>query len=76
MTIQVTVTNAKAKLLSLIDQVQEGEEIELTRHGKVVARLVPAKGPQSLRGLLVGQVVSVSSDEELFSTGEEWDVMQ
>ncbi len=73
---QVTVTTAKAKLLSLIDQVQEGEEIELTRHGRVVARLVPARGPRTLRGLLVGQVISVASDEELFSTGEEWDVMK
>lgn len=76
MAIQVTVTNAKAKLLSLIDQVQDGEEIELTRHGRVVARLVPARGPRTLRGLLVGQVISVASDEELFSTGEEWDVMK
>ena len=76
MTTQMTVTHAKAKLLSLIDQVQQGEAIELTRHGKVVARLVPAKGPQSLRGLFVGQVVSVASDEELFSTGEAWDVMK
>lgn len=76
MTAQMTVTNAKAKLLSLIDQVEQGEEIELTRHGRVVARLVPAKGARSLRGLLVGQVRSVASDEELFSTGEEWDVMK
>ncbi len=76
MTSQMTVTNAKAKLLSLIDQVQQGEEIELTRHGKVVARLVPAKSPRSLRGLFVGQVRSVASDEELFSTGEEWNVMR
>lgn len=76
MTTRTTVTNAKAKLLSLIDQVEAGEEIELTRHGKVVARLVPANGPRGLRGLLVGQVISVASDEELFSTGEEWDMMK
>lgn len=76
MTTQMTVTSAKAKLLSLIDQVEQGEEIEFTRHGKVVARLVPAKGPRSLRGLLRGQAATVASDEELFSTGEEWDVMK
>lgn len=76
MTTQMTVTNAKAKLLALIDQVEQGEEIELTRHGRVVARLMPAKGPRSLRGIHVGQVMSVASDEELFSTGEEWDVMR
>jgi len=76
MTSRMTVTHAKAKLLSLIAQVEQGEEIELTRHGRVVARLVPAKGPRSIRGLLRGQAITVASDEELFSTGEEWDVMK
>ncbi|MBX3031135.1 MAG: hypothetical protein KF809_13390 [Chloroflexi bacterium] len=32
--------------------------------------------PASLRGIFVGQAVSVASDEELFGTGEAWDVMQ
>jgi prevent-host-death family protein len=73
MTTRMTVTNAKATLLSLIDRVEQGDEVELTRHGKVVARLVPAKGPRSIRGFLAGQAVSVASDEELFSTGETWE---
>ncbi|MFN8518978.1 MAG: type II toxin-antitoxin system prevent-host-death family antitoxin [Chloroflexota bacterium] len=72
----MTVTNAKARLLGLIDQVEQGEEVELTRHGRVVARLVPAKSPRGLRGLMVGQAVSVATDEELFGTGEEWDVVR
>lgn len=76
MTTQMTVTNAKATLLALIDLVEQGEEIELTRHGRVVARLMPAKSPQGLRGLFVGQATSVADDEDLFSTGEEWDVMR
>ena len=76
MTTRTTVTNAKAKLLALIDQVEQGEEVELTRHGRVVARLVPAKSPQGLRGLMVGRAVSVASDEDLFGTGEEWDLVR
>ena len=34
---------AKNKLGSLLDRVESGEEIVITRHGKPVARLVPNK---------------------------------
>lgn len=35
---------AKNRLGSLLDRVQQGEEIVITRHGKPVARLVPNSG--------------------------------
>ncbi len=35
---------AKNKLAALLDLVERGEEIVITRHGKAVARLVPAAG--------------------------------
>jgi prevent-host-death family protein len=35
---------AKNKLSALLDRVEQGEEIVITRHGKEVARLVPPKG--------------------------------
>ena len=35
---------AKNTLGSLLDRVEQGEQILITRHGKAVARLVPAKG--------------------------------
>ena len=34
---------AKSKFGQLLDWVESGEEITITRHGKEVARLVPAK---------------------------------
>jgi prevent-host-death family protein len=34
---------AKNKLSQLLDLVERGEEITITRHGKEIARLVPAK---------------------------------
>ena len=34
---------AKNKLGQLLDLVEQGEEITITRHGKEVARLVPAR---------------------------------
>jgi prevent-host-death family protein len=35
---------AKNKLSALLDRVEQGEEIIITRHGRPVARLVPATG--------------------------------
>lgn len=35
----------KAKMLALLGEVPAGEQIEITKHGRVVARLVPARGP-------------------------------
>lgn len=40
MTVPVTASEARAALPRLLDRVEAGEEIELTRHGKVVAVLV------------------------------------
>jgi len=37
-------SKAKNTLGSLLDRVQQGEEIIITRHGKPVARLVPNSG--------------------------------
>jgi prevent-host-death family protein len=38
---------AKNKLGQLLDLVEQGEEITITRHGKEVARLVPARPAHS-----------------------------
>jgi len=46
----VSVTEFKAHCLDVIRQVeQDGTAIDLTRHGKVVARLVPT--PQTAQGI-------------------------
>lgn len=39
---------AKNKLAALLDRVQQGEEIVITRHGKPVARLAPYTGGVTL----------------------------
>jgi prevent-host-death family protein len=74
MTTQMTATEVKAKILSLLDAVAAGQEIEITKHGRTVARLVPAKGPNVLRGKLTGVAMSAADDEELFTTGATWDL--
>ena len=40
---EVGAFEAKNKLSQLLDEVERGEEITITRHGKEVARLVPAR---------------------------------
>ncbi len=39
---QVAATEAKARLAELLRNVEQGETIAITRHGKTIAHLVPA----------------------------------
>lgn len=73
MTIQMTATEFRAKVLSLLDRVADGEEIEVTKHGRTVARLVAARGKRRPPGWLRGVAVQTAPDEALYSTGEKWD---
>ena len=73
MTRQVTATQAKAHILALLDDVTAGDEIEITKHGRTVARLVPASGPAALRGRFAGVARSVGDEEQLFTTDAEWE---
>jgi prevent-host-death family protein len=73
---QVTATTAKAQILRLLDEVAAGEEVEISKHGRVVARLVPARGANSLEGSLEGLAsTSVDDEQELFSTGVSWNAV-
>ncbi|MDQ3937996.1 MAG: type II toxin-antitoxin system prevent-host-death family antitoxin [Chloroflexota bacterium] len=74
MTIKLTATEAKAKILSLLDQVAAGQEVEITKHGRTVARLVPATGPHALRGSMVGVAMTAGHDDDVFTTGASWDL--
>lgn len=61
---QVSVKEAKAKLSRLLDAVADGEEVVIHRHGKPVARLVPAGvTKQSPLGAMAGE----------FDLPEGWD---
>lgn len=74
MTIKVTATEAKAKILSLLDDVSAGQEVEITKHGRIVARLVPATGSHALRDSLKGIAMTAAKEEDLYSTGVKWNV--
>jgi prevent-host-death family protein len=66
------VTEVKAKLLALLDEVERGEEIEITRHGRTIARITPARGPHALKGMFKGLVWTTDPDDDLASTGVTW----
>lgn len=74
----VTATEAKARILALLDEVEAGEEVEITRHGRLVARLVPARGASAVRGQFAGLVRQLVPDDELLKPiddawfAEEW----
>jgi len=74
MTRILTATEAKAKLLALLDEVSAGAEVQITKHGRVVARLVPARGAHALRGRLTGVAMTAAEDDDLFSTGATWNL--
>ena len=74
MTRKMTATEVKAGILGLLDEVAQGEEIEITKHGRTVARLVGAKGPNALRGRFSKVAMTAGEDDELFTTGAAWGV--
>ncbi|PJK01923.1 type II toxin-antitoxin system prevent-host-death family antitoxin [Lysobacteraceae bacterium NML75-0749] len=47
----VSVVEAKAHFSALLTEVEAGAQVAVTRHGKVVARLVPEQQPTALDAL-------------------------
>ena len=72
MTRRMSATEVKASFLSLLDEVETGEVIEITRHGLAVARLAPVRGPHALKGRLAGIAKTAADGDDLFATGMNW----
>jgi prevent-host-death family protein len=56
---EVGVLEAKTHLSSLLDLVEGGEEIVITRHGKPVARMAPAVSGQRAASSFASEVRSI-----------------
>jgi len=54
----VSIYEAKARLSHLVDRALQGDEVLITRHGRAVARLVPASRARAVRrlGALRGKI--------------------
>lgn len=63
----ITIEEAQAKLLELIDQLQPGEEVIITRNKQPVAKLVgqqtPVRKPRR-PGSAIGKLVILAEDDE------------
>ena len=46
--VQVTAAEAKARLSSLLGEVENGQAVVITRRGKAIAELVPRRGGRDL----------------------------
>ena len=74
--ITVNVRKAKAHFSAILDRVERGEEVQVTRHGRLVAVLTAPQSPASLpsleqfrstlrvSGQAVGKVLLDMRDEE------------
>ncbi len=76
----ISATEFKAKCLDLLDQVSRGDldELEVTKHGRVVARLVPpvatAPAGEEWHGFMRGSVtIPEGFDLTEPATDEAWD---
>ena len=71
MMITVGAFEAKTHFSALLDKVAEGEEVVITKHGKPVARVLPAVSASAdLIGALRGRI-RIRGD--VGSTGVKWD---
>ncbi len=71
---RIMASRFKAECLAILDQVDEMKvSFTITKHGRPVARIVPADTDE-YGGDLMGSVTLVAEDDEAyFSTGEVWD---
>ncbi len=73
--LEIGAFEAKNTLGALLDRVEHGEEIIITRHGKPVARLVPNAG-----GIDQGQsraaIERIRARAESLKAGFDWDTLK
>jgi prevent-host-death family protein len=72
----MTATQLKAQILAVLDRVAAGEEVEITKHGHTIARLVPARRSSRLRGCManVAMTAPATAEEALYRTDTTWDI--
>jgi prevent-host-death family protein len=52
---RLSIYDAKARFSEVIEQAREGTSTEITKHGRVVARIVPASAPEWDRSAVLGE---------------------
>jgi len=71
---KVNVTDLRQHLPGYLRLVQAGEAVDITLHGKVVARLMPAwESPRDAAGLLARLRASAVIGDVVTPIGEPWE---
>jgi prevent-host-death family protein len=69
---EITASQFKARCLRLLDEVAEtGETLVVTKHGRPVARVMPALGPDDLRG---SGKINMTDEELIYFSMGPWDM--
>ncbi len=69
----VSASEFKAKCLRLLDEVEEGQTLIITKRGRKVAKVSPISPPRrSLRGSWKG-LVKITGDIVRFDTSQDWE---
>ena len=66
---EVGLFEAKTHLSRIVDRVEQGEEIVLTRHGRPVARIVPMARP----GLTETEIADLAAELKRLAQGQRLD---
>ncbi len=71
----VPIAEAKAKFSELVKRAEAGEEVLVTRHGKVVARVAPPAAVKTERKSLLGAFrdKNFRMADDFDELGPEWD---
>jgi prevent-host-death family protein len=67
----IQASEAKAKFLSLLDDVEKGETLVITRHGKPIARIVPDEDEARRQRIEAFQTISEMRKQTLPISLEE-----
>ena len=71
---QINVTELRQHLPSYLGKVQQGEEIQVSLHGKIIARIVPVRDEAAAaRQRLFAMRKQCNLGNILSPSGEEWD---
>ncbi|MBY0563084.1 MAG: type II toxin-antitoxin system prevent-host-death family antitoxin [Hyphomonadaceae bacterium] len=70
---ELTAVEAKVKFGAVLDAVERGEEIVVTRNGKAVARIVPANEPGMSPEEAVRRLATFAKGRKL---GMDWRVLR
>lgn len=69
----INVTELRQHLPSYLGKVQQGEEIQVTLHGKIIARIVPVRDEAAAARLrLLAMRKQCRIGDILSPSGEEW----